>query len=761
MNEHRQPATGGGSGANQFRRAAWEINRVLPALLVAAVVSLAGGCGGDSGTNPEPVNQTPAAGGTTTPPPTGGSGTTTPPTGGGTTTPPATGGGTTTPTSIVPTWYGVQANILQQYCTVCHSGANPPAGLSWEVGQYAAIVTNARMSTEISTMREVNPGNPDASYLIWKLRGQGPAGQAIQGVRMPAFGAALDPSLIAVVEQWIRDGAPLGTAADATASGTTTPPPTGGGTTTPPPTGGGTTTPSSIVPTWYGVQANILQQYCTVCHSGANPPAGLSWEVGQYATIVTNARMSTEISTLREISPGDPDASYLMWKLRGQGPAGQAIQGVRMPAFGAALDPSLIAVIEQWIRDGAPLGAPADATAGGTTTPPPTGGGTTTPPPTGGGTTPPASIVPTWYGVQANILQQYCTICHTGANAPAGLSWEVGQYATIVTNARMSTEIATLREVNPGDPDTSYLMWKLRGQGPAGQSIQGVRMPAIGPALSPALIAVVEQWIRDGAPLGTPADATAGGTPASTGGVPASAIAATWWGVQVNILQRACTACHDNYEPQAGLSWEPDQYSRLITGGRMSTQMPNLREIEPGNPDASYMMWKLRGRGPDGQAIVGARMPATGIPLDPALIEVVERWIRNGAPEGTIFDANAGGTVGPTYPVGSWMYVWTEALQGCAMCHNNAPANPRCGVDFPCPPKGVVLTADNYNGVVDGNLVRQFSPNQSKLWQRIADTNPASRMPLDLKPLTERQLGIVYDWIANGAPLCPANAVCP
>ncbi len=649
----RERASESGSSIDWRDRAARKFGRLIPAFVLSLAAVFAVGCGGDSGSNPvvDSTTPPPAGGGTTTPPPAGGGtttpppaggGTTTPPaTGGGTTTPPATGGGTVTPSSIVPTWYGVQANILQRYCTVCHSGANPPAGLSWEVGQYAAVVTNARMSTEIPTLREIDPGNPAASYILWKLRGQGPAGQVIQGVRMPAFGAALDPALIAVVEQWISAGAPLGAPADATAGGTTTPPPTGGGTTTPPPTGGGgtttppptgggTVTPSSIVPTWYGVQANILQRYCTVCHSGANPPAGLSWEVGQYAAIVTNARMSTEIPTLREIGPGNPDASYLMWKLRGQGPAGQAIQGVRMPAFGAALDPALIAVVEQWILSGAPLGAPADATAGGTTTPPPTGGGTTTPPPTGGGgTATPSSIVPTWYGVQANVFQRFCTMCHSGAAAPAGLSWDVDQYAAVVTNRRSSTEIPSMLEVAASNPDASYLMWKLRGQGPAGQAIQGVRMPATGVALDPALIAAVEQWIRDGAPLGTPADATAS------------------------------------------------------------------------------------------------------------------------AP------------VGPVYPVGSWMYVWTETLQVCTLCHSQTPSSPRCGRDFDCPPKGVVLTADSYARVVNGDEVRPFRLDNSKLWQRVTDSDPAERMPFGMPALSQAQLNIIRDWILNGAPLCPAGATCP
>jgi hypothetical protein len=154
-------------------------------------------------------------------------------------------------------------------------------------------------------------------------------------------------------------------------------------------------------------------------------------------------------------------------------------------------------------------------------------------------------------------------------------------------------------------------------------------------------------------------------------------------------------------------------------------------------------------------------MPATGVPLDPALINVVAQWIQNGAPLGVPADASAGGSTVPTYPVGSWMYVWTESLQVCTLCHSRTPSSPRCGTDFSCPPKGVVLTADNYNGVVNGGEVEPGRPGNSKLWERVTDPDPSKRMPFGLAPLSQRQLDIIFNWITSGAPLCPANEVCP
>jgi hypothetical protein len=411
-----------------------------------------------------------------------------------------------------------------------------------------------------------------------------------------------------------------------------------------------------------------------------------------------------------------------------------------------------------------PAGTPTTPGTGGTT--PGTGGGGTTTP--GGGTTTPSAIVPTWYGVQANILQQYCTLCHSGATPPVGLSWEVTQYDAIVTNKHMSTEIPTMQEVQPGNPDASYMIWKLRGQGPAGQAIGGVRMPATGIPLDPALIDVVAQWIRDGAPLGVPADATSGPpappptpTPPPPPAPGPSTIVPTWYGVQANILQRYCTLCHSGATAPVGLSWEVTQYDAIVTNKHMSTEIPTMQEVQPGNPDASYMVWKLRGQGPTGQPIQGVRMPATGIPLDPALIDVVVQWIQAGAPLGVPSDATASGPTGPTYPVGSWMYVWTESLQVCTLCHSRTPSSPRCGKDFSCPPKGVVLTADNYRGVVNGEEVRPFRPDDSKMWERVTARDPSDRMPFGLPPLSQRQLDIIFNWITNGAPFCPAGEVCP
>ena len=154
-------------------------------------------------------------------------------------------------------------------------------------------------------------------------------------------------------------------------------------------------------------------------------------------------------------------------------------------------------------------------------------------------------------------------------------------------------------------------------------------------------------------------------------------------------------------------------------------------------------------------------MPATGIPLDQALIDVLIQWVTDGAPLGDPADADAGGATPPTFVEGSWMHVWTETLQVCTLCHSATPSSARCGVEFDCPPKDVILTADNYNGVVDGDEVEPFDLDSSKLWERVTDPDPDKRMPFGMDPLSTTQLNIISNWILNGAPFCPDGEVCP
>lgn len=95
--------------------------------------------------------------------------------------------------------------------------------------------------------------------------------------------------------------------------------------------------------------------------------------------------------------------------------------------------------------------------------------------------------------IQANVFTPICTACHAGATAPEGLRLDAADSYDLLVGVP-STEEASLLRVKPGDPDDSYVIQKLEGH-----AAVGARMPFGGPYLAGEVIAVIRQWISDGA----------------------------------------------------------------------------------------------------------------------------------------------------------------------------------------------------------------------------------------------------------------------
>jgi hypothetical protein len=104
----------------------------------------------------------------------------------------------------------------------------------------------------------------------------------------------------------------------------------------------------------------------------------------------------------------------------------------------------------------------------------------------------------TFSRIQAEVFTPTCAKagCHDAATASNDLVLEEGRsYGDLVN--RRSVGNGTLDRVEPGDPERSYLIHKLRGD----PTITGGRMPLDGPPyLSPEQIAGIAAWIRAGAP---------------------------------------------------------------------------------------------------------------------------------------------------------------------------------------------------------------------------------------------------------------------
>jgi hypothetical protein len=102
-------------------------------------------------------------------------------------------------------------------------------------------------------------------------------------------------------------------------------------------------------------------------------------------------------------------------------------------------------------------------------------------------------LEPNFNSIQANVFDQVCEHCHSGANAPVGLRLDaVNSYASLVGVS--SVERPGVLRVAPGDANNSYIIQKLEGTAGVGE-----RMPAGLPPLPQSDIDVVRQWIGDGA----------------------------------------------------------------------------------------------------------------------------------------------------------------------------------------------------------------------------------------------------------------------
>jgi len=95
--------------------------------------------------------------------------------------------------------------------------------------------------------------------------------------------------------------------------------------------------------------------------------------------------------------------------------------------------------------------------------------------------------------IQETVFTPLCIQCHQGAGAPLGLRLDAGNsFAMLVGVA--SVEEPSLLRVEPGLPDTSYLVQKVQGT-----ATVGGRMPLGGPALEQSSIDLIRSWIAGGA----------------------------------------------------------------------------------------------------------------------------------------------------------------------------------------------------------------------------------------------------------------------
>jgi hypothetical protein len=95
------------------------------------------------------------------------------------------------------------------------------------------------------------------------------------------------------------------------------------------------------------------------------------------------------------------------------------------------------------------------------------------------------------------ILDQHCATCHvTGTEAGHIALYSAVAYQYLVG---VPSEESKLKRVEPGDPDSSYIVHKLNGTHVAVGGI-GQQMPFGNPPLPDELQAKIREWIAEGAP---------------------------------------------------------------------------------------------------------------------------------------------------------------------------------------------------------------------------------------------------------------------
>ena len=129
------------------------------------------------------------------------------------------------------------------------------------------------------------------------------------------------------------------------------------------------------------------------------------------------------------------------------------------------------------------------------------------------------------------------------------------------------------------------------------------------------------------AALGCGAPRTGEGVPASAHGQAATFSDAT----AVFALSCATQGCHTGNPPTGTPDSFDAQYAYEALVGQPAIQVPSMPLIDPGNPDHSYAVLKIRGTA-SGVGGVATRMPLNARPLSDEDQAIIESWILAGAP---------------------------------------------------------------------------------------------------------------------------------
>ena len=218
------------------------------------------------------------------------------------------------------------------------------------------------------------------------------------------------------------------------------------------------------------------------------------------------------------------------------------------------------------------------------------------------------------------------------------------------------------------------------------------------------------------------------------------------------IFEERCNSCHHApfdrsgrlVNPKAGLRL--DNYAQVMKGN-IEGPIVKANDLESSN---LYQVLIL----PEDDDLF---MPPKGGALDAEQIDIIKRWITEGAqPSKNSISATKGGIPGPDEPVSFHNHIKPLFEKKCLECHgapfvkNSRTIKPRAG-----------LRLDTYEWVLKGNLdgtiVTEGDHTDSALYRVITlpDDDPEI-MPPKGGPLSEEEIVMIKRWILEGASEQPA-----
>ena len=355
---------------------------------------------------------------------------------------------------LAATLESIQVNLFDASCTVCHAGAAAPLGLRLDAGNSFTNLVGVP-SAQVGSLLRVNPGDPDASYLVRKLEGT-----ASEGQLMPLGGPPIPQATIDFVRQWISDGAP----ADSQGNPGTPPVVVS---MSPAPDSVSADLPAEIVIGFDSdIDASTVNELTfTLTRSGGDGVFGDAADVQVAATSVGLSAVNPRLAIMDLAGVAATEDRYRV-TLEGSG------ANMILDIGGLALDGEFTGSLPS--GDGSEGGDfVAEFEVEG--------------------------LQASLDSIQANVFAVSCALsgCHSGPAGPGlpqglDLTSADASFANLV--GVTSVQDAPTLRVAPGDADASYLVQKLEGTAAAGG-----QMPLGSPPLDQATIDVIRAWIDNGA----------------------------------------------------------------------------------------------------------------------------------------------------------------------------------------------------------------------------------------------------------------------